>query len=293
MSGVLIHIGFRKAGSTFIRDWFNSHPQLKTGGININAEFCRFESDNKWPEYFVLSGAFLLFKGDAPPRSIANLKKYQRETCVRLKELFPAAKILMITRSPETSITSEYSEYIKNGGTLTFNELTTNPEAIEYFIGYYDYNYTINLYCEAFGAENVIVLPFELLEDAPDFFIEKLEDQLGLERYNFPPHKRNPSIPYDKLMAFRRISIMIYKMAGMLGEKNKKYLTKKYTQYLERESYKNQKFSFVIKVISLFGKENTERIMPPAELINGIRKNADILKKFPLFEKYLIKYCLF
>ena len=291
MPGILLHIGYRKAGSTFIRDWFNFHPQLKTGGINVNSEFCRYNYYENKPKYFVFSDAFLLFKGDTPPRTIKNLKKYQQDTCTLLKELFPAGKILLITRSPENCITSEYSEYVKNGGIKDFDELQTNPEAMEYFIGYYDYNFAINLYCNAFGKENVIVLPLELLEDTPDIFIKTIEHRLGLEHYDFSYNRRNPSLSANKLSALRKISSLVYQYTRIFGKKGE-LLYNRYVQYLGKESYNNNKFRLIISVMTLFKKQKKQKIKVPEELTNEMKSTASVLEEYPLFKKYLIKYCL-
>lgn len=291
MSNSLLHVGYRKAGSTFIRDWFYTHPELKMGGMNINSEFCRYDYYEKRPKYFVFTDAFLLFKGNSPSRSIANLKKYQRDTCLFLKELFPLGKVLLITRSPETSIPSEYSEHIKNGGTLTFQELITNPEAIEYFIGYYDYNYSINLYNQTFGKENIIVLPMELLESSPDVFITTIEDRLGLLHHEFAYNKRNPSLPANKLAALRKISMLVKRVSKLFGEYGNNILGS-YISYLGKESYSNNKFPLLIGLVSLLSKQPTSNTIVPEDLVRKIKSNATVLKDYPEFQNYLAKYCL-
>lgn len=260
------------------------------GGINVHSELCRFDYYEKRPKYFVFSDAFLLFKGSAVKRTITNLKRYQSNTCAHLKQLFPSAKVLVITRSPETSIPSEYSEHIKNGGTLTFDELMSNAEAIEHFIGYYNYNFAINLYCNNFGKENVFVLPMEFLEEEPEQFIKTIEDKLGLSHHDFKYHKRNSSLPAYKLDALRKISRFVHSTTKLLGKKGE-IIFGMYIMYMGKESYKNNKFSFLISLLSLFSKKNSEKIIAPEKLVNDIKANASVLKGYPCFENYIHKYC--
>lgn len=287
MTDVLLHIGYRKAASTFIRAWFHFHPELKIQPVN---GFDASDDSDGSLRYFVFSEAFLLFKGNDRPRNIENLQNFQREKCAELKALFPDAKILLITRAPEKCIYSEYSEYIKNGGFNTFDQMKNDPLAQEYFIGHYNYNFVIDLYQNTFGAENMVILPMELLEDQPEQFVLHIEQKLGITHHDFPYHKRNPSRTPRQLWAFRKISLFVWKSTAIFGKKRKVvfYL---YMKYLEKESYSNKKLRIPIYLLSFFKKNEQEKMIIPADLLVKMKQNAEILKSCPLYENYLDRYC--
>ncbi len=282
----LIHIGYRKAASTFLRDWFYFHPALKLHSVDAIAELAHPKDG---VEYFVYSEAFLLFKGNDRPRNIENLQKFQREKCLELKEKLIGAKILLITRAPEQCVFSEYSEYIKNGGFNSFNEMKNDVLAQEYFIGYYNLNFVIELYEQTFGKENMIVLPMEMLEEDPHQFVVHLEKSLKIEHFDFPYHKRNPSRSAKQLWAFRTISLFVWSSTAIFG-KYRKGLYYLYVKYLEKESYKNKKLSIPISILSIFKSKPAEEMCVPETLLKQMKQNNTILKNHALFDKFSSKY---
>lgn len=282
----LIHIGYRKAASTFLRDWFYFHPALKLHSVDSIA---KLSYPKEGLQYFVYSEAFLLFKGNDRPRNIENLQKFQREKCKELKQKLNGSKILLITRAPEQCVFSEYSEFIKNGGFKSFNEMKNDSLAQEYFIGYYNLNFIIELYEQAFGKENMIVLPMEILEEDPHQFLVLLEKYLKIEHFDFSYHKRNPSRSPKQLWAFRKISLFVWRCSAIFG-KYSKGLYYLYVKYLEKESYKNKKLSIPINILSVFKWKSVERMRVPETLLAEMKQNNTILKNYPLFENFSDKY---
>lgn len=288
MAEILLHIGYRKAASTFIRAWFHFHPELK---IQPLAAFDPAQPVDEGLRHLVFSEAFLLFKGYDKPRNIANLKAFQREQCAMLYSRFPGAHILLITREPEKTIHSEYSEYIKNGGFHTFDEMKHDPLAQEYFTGHYDFNFVIGLYRDTFGADRMTVLPMELLEDNPEQFVTHLEQRLGLTHFDFPYHKRNPSLTDAQLQAFRKISSLIWKCTWIFGKKGRKMVYYLYIRYLEKNSYSNRKLRLPIYLMTRRKSPAREERQIPPELLEKMKSNATILRTYPIYERYLDKYC--
>jgi hypothetical protein len=282
----LIHIGYRKAASTFLRDWFYFHPALKLQSVDSIAELSH-PTDGF--QYFVYSEAFLLFKANDRPRNIENLQKFQREKCEELKQKLNGSKILLITRAPEQCVFSEYSEFIKNGGFKSYNEMKDDALAQEYFIGYYNINFVIELYEQAFGKENMIVLPMELLEEDPHQFVVQLEKSLKIEHFDFQYHKRNPSRSPKQLWAFRKISLFVWRCTAIFG-KYRKGLYYLYVKYLEKESYKNKKLSIPITILSVFKWKSVEEMHVPETLLKQMKQNNTILRNYPLFENFSNKY---
>lgn len=285
MKNKLIHIGYRKAASTFLRDWFFFHPSLHLQPYSQEPDLAEVQSN----DYLVFSEAFLLFRGNDRPRTIENLQQFQREKCRELKAKFPTAKILLIARSPEKSIVSEYSEYIKNGGMQTFDSMKNDPLHQAYFLGHYNYNFVIELYTNAFGKESVLVLPMELLQDRPTQFIKELETFLDVPHVEFAHHKRNSSRTPNQLWAFRMISLFVWRMTAVFGKK-RKGIYYVYMRYLEKESYTNKKLAIPIKLLLLFKWKKEPVFEVPRALLIELKNQAQCLQTFPYFDSYSNEY---
>src|SRR5438067_12414696 len=134
MSKLLIHIGYPKAGSTFLQAWFGNHPQLKFrhGGVmgfaNVYqmAEQAATYSTSVF-EYYVTSyeclsilplsvlGHYPVMQGTADP-FYPTTQEHQAQVCRLLKDLFPQSRILIVTRGFKAGCRSGYSEFVRQGG---------------------------------------------------------------------------------------------------------------------------------------------------------------------------------
>lgn len=88
----------------------------------------------------------------------------------RLSTLFPSPKILLCIREEKSMIKSLYSQYIKEGGTLTsweFENIFFNRERLNYVI-------YISQLQGIFGKKNVCIIDFELLETNDKKFVETI-----------------------------------------------------------------------------------------------------------------------
>src|SRR4051812_10644515 len=112
MTGHLIHIGYAKAGSTFLQRWFAHHPELlyREGGIAGLADIYELSRQSAAPpsgiRYRVSSS-----EGLATPHAFVglqhvahgevqahHLREAQEAACAALAALFPNAWILVVTR---------------------------------------------------------------------------------------------------------------------------------------------------------------------------------------------------
>jgi hypothetical protein len=297
MAGVLIHIGYRKAASTFIKEWFSKHPQLyfsskKITGFSKTTDIFKFIDSNNPIDfkYFVLSENFTLYRGPKPEKTKKNIQEYQANSCNLLYSLFPNAKILIVTRAPESSILSEYNESIKNGGHCSFKELLSSPSAYTYFECISDYNFTIKLFYNTFGIHNVIVLPYELLKDNPDSFIDHLAQSLKIEPFSAISSRLNSSLSPNDTFWHLKISKAIYTLSKPFGKfGNKSYHT--YCNWLEKRDIHKKSFFILIKILTfLFGKKN-KHIDIPEQLTEQLKISLEILNNIPEYQKYLDLYC--
>jgi Sulfotransferase family len=185
----LLHIGYPKTGSNALRAWFAAHPQvafedgaiagfptvydIATSGAAAGPEVrCRVTSGEGLATPHPDVGRPSVGYG----RPAAAVAAAQARVCADLAALFPNASVLIVTRGFRSMILSAYSQYVRTGGTLGFAGFcATGLEAV------WDYDRLIALYEAAFGAESVIVLPWEGLRDDPAAFARTLADHLGLD----------------------------------------------------------------------------------------------------------------
>lgn len=197
----LIHIGFHKTASTLLQD---------TLFTNAGLGFRRLENDRlKIHEAFILRGAL----ETAPAPEVATslqaeadrashdglslvvsherLSGYpasggfdQAVIAQRLHAAFPKAKILMVIREQRSMIYSMYLQSISDGGTVSLRRFLSPPEPglmrkPGFRFDFYNYDRMIRAYHELFGAENVLILPFETLRRDPQAEARKIVAHIG------------------------------------------------------------------------------------------------------------------
>jgi len=187
----LIHVGFPKAGSTFVQQWFDAHPQIAyaKGGIAgltgiegiVEAalspappEPWRVTSAEALTAPLVSSAAAAIHRSTVAPAGFSAL---QKTVCASLAALFCGATILIVTRGFRSMILSSYSQYVRTGGTGGLGDMVA--AALEHQP--WDYDAVVGAYEDAFGAEDVIVLPYEWLAADPAAFLGELERRMGLD----------------------------------------------------------------------------------------------------------------
>ena len=136
----LIHIGFPKSGSTFLKEWFMKHPAicLKTrdsilGYDNLQNFLDEFKNHKiSSYDYLVSSSEEIVLSSPnagnlRPSFGLPNYnfseKSNPEPTCNILKKLFPNSKILIITRGYRGAYKSFYKQYIKIGGIKSPQEI--------------------------------------------------------------------------------------------------------------------------------------------------------------------------
>lgn len=187
----LIHIGFAKAGTSYFKRWCMLHPDISFvhGGIgglhnsldmlavwNTPARLAVTSNES-------LAGGFLVqdFLQGADRQNDISLiwQERRRKMAQILHGLFPAARILILTRAWNDLVAPAYSQFLKSDGQWgiaprTFDDFVTSVAADpEAFTSCWDYADTIQTYREVFGHDRVLILPYEFLaEDATAFTAE-------------------------------------------------------------------------------------------------------------------------
>lgn len=216
----LIHIGFPKCASTFLQGWFAAHPQLayKPGGwggmygaYDLIAEvlcdprlaLCRVTSVEDLSVPTDLSGL------DDPNAFSGDVRRHRMSRiCEELAELFPKAKILMITRNQADMAISGYSQIIKQGGSM--GDAAYGRFVIENFRSRdsIDYDLTLQLYREKFGGR-ILALPYELLVDDRRAFLAQIADFMRVDQFDLAAGRVNESLDAEQLYWYPRISRLL------------------------------------------------------------------------------------
>lgn len=314
----LIHIGYPKAGSTFLQEWFRQHPKLfySPGGLggfynvyeisrmasqNDDSKFLYFvTSDESLSTPKVSSGIIPLQNGIRDFTSPEPAKVAQKKVCGILKCLYPNGKILFITRGFKAISMSGYSQYVREGGVLSFqkfsdvNRFAKKAQADKTYYGEeVDYTFIANIYEEAFGKENMIILPFELLRDNHNKFLTVIEERLGLPHYETQIGRLNESLSTEELYWYPRMSSVVSRISQRFGQR---FYSKVYRWYVSKTL--ENKFRRVIKILSRL-KPNCKVVEAdfPFEILDYFREHNSVrfaakLRDDPIYAPYLKEYLL-
>jgi hypothetical protein len=289
-TGHLIHIGYPKTGSTFLQHWFQANPQLAyridgLAGFGSVAYIVRQAATGpRRVSYRVTSEEGLSMPRSHPwqPPSL-DLAEAQAEVCRILAELFPNARILLVARGFRSMIRSVYAEWVRRGLDLGLSEFcarmaeTTGGDLL-------DYDHLISLYRRAFGADRLLILPYELLRDDPTAFVRELETWLGLEHFPPEPARVNPAISSHELYWFPRIARVARSLP--LPDRLKRRLRDNYHVLAERLRVRQ-----ALRVMGRIrpGNAISEEAVPD-DFVESCRGKAESLRGLPLFQPYAEEY---
>ena len=285
MTGHLIHVGYPKAGSTYLQRWFASHPQLAyiEGGIagypNVYEMVAEAASSPaRAPLWRVTSTEGFT----APARNLKQWTSNPRtpripeieRACDSLATLFPGASVLIVTRGFRSMILSSYSQYVRSGGTRSFAELMNHDRGADHP---WNYDATIAHYRARFGAANVIVLPYELLHERPGDFVGALEARLGLDPAPAPDERINPSLSPAELAWYPRLADAARRLP-MIGARAHRFVAKAAFDNRLRRPIKVMQHVLPRPLV-------TSALIDEA-LVESFRGYADSLRDEPLYAAY-------
>lgn len=297
MPGHLIHIGLPKAGSTALAAWFAAHPQVDYRPDGIGGYHGAFElaaraagPPTEPPLWQVTSSEALSVPrtSDAPsadqdsvPRRAVSLVESRRRVCETLRRLSPDATILIVTRGFLGRAVSGYSQYVRMGGLLLPGEALARryePD-VEW-----DTDSVIELYRDAFGADRVIVMPYELLRDDPERFVRLLEERLGLDA-SPPLPALNVALAPEAIYWYRVLSIAVAAVSRLLGRRLGGRLFRRYVALIARD-----RLSVVARAADRLFPGRRIQLNVPDEALERFRGKASSLAKLPLYEPYAREY---
>ncbi|WP_234567148.1 hypothetical protein [Rhodohalobacter sp. 614A] len=269
-------------------------------GFRNTFEICRYkpEDNTRQTKYFVTSSEHFIFpnlNADGPvvegmPKkgfpNFTDIKLAQKKVCLTLKELFPNGKILIITRGFRGVLLSGYSQFIRMGGTLTFDQFCKLTD--QNIDDFYNYDYLIEIYFQIFGEDNVIVLPFELLLQSKSQFLAHLEEILGLEHFEEEIGVHNKSMTGQDLFWHLWLSGITSKLLSIFGKRVYNFVFGKYVRLLLH--FKLQPLFVFLKKMMPNKSINNRSV--PENILYKAGKHATILKKIPIYKPFLKDYYL-
>lgn len=226
---LVFHIGYHKTATTWLQSVF-----IPDAANNLRAIGERFEPrrDIVWPRSFEydpeqVKGKYLPLlqaatdNGEVPIISDERFSGNpmsggfdSREIADRLHQTFPHCRIIMVIREQRSMLYSTYDEYVREGGGSDIHRFLfpksrycVPPFRFEHFM----YDKLIGYYMTLFSAENVLVLPFELLCEAPSNFLRKIVEFCRAKADSVPSDISlvNKSRPAAVLPMERRLNYFI------------------------------------------------------------------------------------
>ncbi len=194
----LLHIGYHKTGTTWLQRRVFSNAKagfslIKGGGILV---------------YLVEANPFDFKLGKVRKKIEPRTREAQAQNLVpviswerlsgmphsggydskiiadRLAAAFPNARVLVVIREQTSMLVSVYKEYIREGGAATFRQYITappgRPRVPLFRFDFWEYHRLVGYYQNLFGATNVLVLPYELLQTQPETFLGRIGEFVGV-----------------------------------------------------------------------------------------------------------------
>lgn len=263
----LLHVGIRKAASTYLQHCFAGNMRVRIATM-IPLELAIFDAalsgepigpfvesakERFTPEWtrpqipgmhhvvtnerFALNPRMMKFvpnDADAP----TFYDRLWALTVGSLKQVFPDARVFIVTRAPNAWIKSAYAQAVR--GAMTPHRF---PGFVRCHSTYLRQNLAYDrmrdLFAREFGAQNVLFLPQELLRHDPDRFFQLLSDYAGfrLKPREVAEHAKNASPSaqeLDMLVNTWRILRLLDKCGRRDGSRFYKYYVDGGVEKIER-----------------------------------------------------------
>lgn len=239
-----MHVGFAKAGSTFLQKTLFSgdHPQIgvlgqrKPGGYLKSGEELfmnrlvvgKTEKRGVSPFDFDASATRELVYANAddskPVVALSNEDWaghpfsggiYRHTIGCRIKESFPEAKILIVVREQTKMVLSKYAHFLTRGLGLLDLKAFLHPDKPNQIPlhqrEFYLFSGMVNWYRETFGADRVLCLPLEMLARDQQGFLDRICAHCGVSTMEaFAETERQNTRDYRQYAAIRQIPLINY-----------------------------------------------------------------------------------
>lgn len=302
---VLLHVGFHKAGSSWLEQWLARHPQVRFtagsfAGLRTPMDLCREAargdrgvrwlamSEENWTGGLVFPEGYfyLLLRHQGFHKRPPAIREHQSRLADELGATYPGARVLMITRGFAGALRSVYSQVVRMGGDVSFHAFLQEYEL--QIAAWLNYDHVIAAYCARFGAENVTVLPFEALAAGEALFIRILEEELALDHEDITIGRVLPSLSPALLKGYSTLSRRVLApVARHLRNYRAMQMYMAYAGLVVDKPWANA------LVGTLLGRgADPAALTVPDEYLERFRGTADSLAMLPRFAPYRAAYLL-
>jgi len=193
---VLLHIGYHKTGSRWLRALFFGDPSTGLGWVDkagvdhpvrrlVSARPLEFDADQSRAEFEPLLQKIV--EGGLSP--VVSFERFSgnpfsggydsKEIADRLVQVFPDARVLVVVREQRSMIVSTYKQYVREGGALSPSKFMLPPTSrsvrVPWFdLRHFEYHHLLEYYRRLFGPEAVLALPYEQFATDPHSFVEQI-----------------------------------------------------------------------------------------------------------------------
>jgi hypothetical protein len=232
MPPTLLHIGYHKTGSRWLRFLFFGNPQTGFGWVDktgpdhpvrrlVGARPFEFDAASSRQEFEPLlrriehEGLFPVVSFERFSGNPFSGGYDSKEIADRLAKVFPDARVLVVLREQRSMIVSTYKQYVREGGALPPRKFMLPPTSrsmrVPWFdLRHFEYHHLLSYYRGLFGPDAVLALTYEQFVAAPSAFVEEIACFAGrplssevLASLPFEA-KRNPG-PQATTIAARRL----------------------------------------------------------------------------------------
>jgi hypothetical protein len=230
----LVHIGYHKTGSRWLRFLFFGDPRTGFGWVDktgpdhpvrrlVGARSLEFDAEASRAEFSPLLER-IEAEGLSPVVSFERFSGNpfsggydSKEIADRLASVFPGSRFLMVVREQRSMIVSTYKQYVREGGALSPTKFMTPPTSRSMRIPWFDfrhfeYDRLLAYYRSLFGPEAVLALTYEQFVADPRTFVAEIarfagkplsEEALDSLRFD---RKTNPGPPATAIAARRMLN---------------------------------------------------------------------------------------
>jgi hypothetical protein len=231
MPPILLHIGYHKTGSRWLRFMFFGNPRTGFGWVDkqgpehpvrrlVGARPLEFDAAASRAEFAPLLQR-IVDEGLSPVVSFERFSGNpfsggydSKEIADRLLQVFPGARVLAVVREQRSMIVSTYKQYVREGGALPPTKFMRPPTSrsmrVPWFdLRHFEYDHLIAYYQRLFGRESVLALTYEQFVADPRSFVAELARFAGrpldAETLDSLPYesKTNPGPPASAIGARR------------------------------------------------------------------------------------------
>lgn len=244
----LFFAGAAKSGTTTLWHYFKNHPEVFLPKQEVNKEPCYFSemanlakhSKESYLGLFAEAGSLHKYIGEASHAYLTD-----PQSAKRIHRFNPQAKIVLILRNPIDRAYSlfnwmrqegyEWAHSFEHGLELESWRAKQKLPNLLHPNYYYNYLYyqsgkystQVKRFIDLFGKEQVLVLTFKELKEAPQKTIDSICDFLAIQRIKSMPVVKNTSM--DVVSGKAQFALRLFTISRMVLEKRltgKRYISK-------------------------------------------------------------------